>query len=398
MFLAGCTAQEHQTLPNSFAPKKIRAEGRILPFDIASARVVPVDESTIRKLPVGQLPVVPTNTNVTPAGEPRVIAISETDLGEQEPPRILSPVITRKPAGRPEAIIAKDAVGKDHNSHNFTCFKRLQGLKNDFIYSVAEDHDGNIWTGVSEGGICVYDGKSIRQLPRTDSFPIELALCIFPDRAGNVWFGSLDQGAMRYDGRRFTHFDTRSGLPSNTVRGIAEDRDGNIWLATNGGAVKYDGEYFTIFTEQQGLSGSEVVSLLEDKSGTLWFGANSGLNRLINNSAGENNAAQNLYFKSYTYEDGFLRVSCRGNSLVQARDGAIWIGTVERLTVLHPEGELPDTIPPNIQLTSIDLFNEQIDWSGFESNKDTFHCRRRGKIVARNKGKIDMYFVEPNAG
>lgn len=744
VFLAGCTAREHQTLPNSFAPKKIRAEGRVLPFDLATARVVPVDESRLRKIPVGPLDVVPTNTNVTRAGEPKVIPMTVTELVVPGPPRLFSPAITSVPCGKPDVIIAKDAVGKDHNSHNFTCFKRLQGLKNDFItslvqdqngnlwfgssggglsqydgkrfstyltgqglksnriralltdrnnrlwigddsggltrfdgkafvhfsdtlltgnvgealledragniwinlingvirydqkeftyfpladdgtsilsfgedrmgniwigtsrgdiirydgerfvqykskdpdrllnvtgikedrrgnlwfvcldggalqydggrfslyakteglgdnylkavledrlgnlwfgtgegltkfdgtyftfyteadglsyrsinclledrygnlwmgtnsgglvryegklfthfndydglsnkliygvsvdrndqiwistygggvnkyngksfthytsgtvisrnfvlgttedylgniwfatwgggigkfdgstytyltaregltgnfiYCVAEDHNGNIWTGVSDGGICAYDGKSIRQLPRSDSFPFEFALCIFPDRAGNIWFGSLDQGVMRFDGHQFTQFDTRSGLPSNTVRGIAEDRDGNIWLATNGGAVQYDGESFTIFTEQQGLSGIEVVSILEDKSGTLWFGTNSGLNRLINDLPDENTGERELYFKSYTYEDGFLGVSCRSNSLAQAGDGAIWIGTVERLTVLHPEGELPDTIPPNIQLTSIDLFSEQIDWTGFGRNKDT---------------------------
>jgi hypothetical protein len=36
-----------------------------------------------------------------------------------------------------------------------------------------------------------------------------------------------------------------------------------------------------------------------------------------------------------------------------------------------------------------------ISGSTYELVKDKFKCTHRGKIQAKNKGEIDMYFVEP---
>jgi len=39
-----------------------------------------------------------------------------------------------------------------------------------------------------------------------------------------------------------------------------------------------------------------------------------------------------------------------------------------------------------------------ISGSTYELVKDKFNCRYRGKIEAKNKGMIDMYFVEGEMG
>jgi len=36
-----------------------------------------------------------------------------------------------------------------------------------------------------------------------------------------------------------------------------------------------------------------------------------------------------------------------------------------------------------------------ISQSTYQKVKDQFHCVHRGKVVAKGKGEIDMYFVEP---
>ncbi|MBI4649613.1 MAG: hypothetical protein HY738_24185, partial [Bacteroidia bacterium] len=71
-------------------------------------------------------------------------------------------------------------------------------------------------------------------------------------------------------------------------------------------------------------------------------------------------------FKTYTYEDGFLGIGVNGGNngknVYEADNGTIWIAANDRLTAYHPEGDIPDTIPPCVQLTSIELFNEPIAW------------------------------------
>src|SRR6185295_12565016 len=76
-------------------------------------------------------------------------------------------------------------------------------------------------------------------------------------------------------------------------------------------------------------------------------------------------------FKSYTYEDGFLGIGCNAHAIFEDKNGTIWIGANDRLTAYHPEGDQPDTIPPNIPPTGICFFNENIPWTNLEQKKDT---------------------------
>ena len=77
------------------------------------------------------------------------------------------------------------------------------------------------------------------------------------------------------------------------------------------------------------------------------------------------------FFKTYMYEDGLPRVSVNtGNAIFEARNGTLWIGTNDRLTAFRPSDEIVDTIPPNIQLTGITLFNENIPWQQLVSYQE----------------------------
>jgi signal transduction histidine kinase len=178
-------------------------------------------------------------------------------------------------------------------------------------------------------------------------------------------------------------------LSANTVSCILEDKSGNFWFGTDGGVFRLDreGTAFTHFTEKEGLSNNNVQSICEDRSGNLWFGTAFGLNKLsakslLNLSADatgkggfndlpNNDRAGDVLFKSYTYEDGFLGAQCNPNAIYEDKNGTIWIGSEDRLTAYHPEGDKRDTIAPNMQLTGIALFNENIPWVSLEQKKDT---------------------------
>jgi two-component sensor histidine kinase len=65
-------------------------------------------------------------------------------------------------------------------------------------------------------------------------------------------------------------------------------------------------------------------------------------------------------------------------TLCQDSKGNIWVGTNDRLTCFHPVGDIPDSIPPGIQLTGISLFNENINWLNLEKKKDTSQLLSNG--------------------
>ena len=269
-----------------------------------------------------------------------------------------------------------------YDGKSFTHFTEKEGLSNNVVCSILEDKSGNLWFGTNGGGVSKYDGKSFTHFTEKEGLSNNDVRSILEDKSGNLWFGTYGGGVSKYDGKSFTHFTEKEGLSNNVVRSILEDKSGNLWFGTNGGGVsKYDGKSFTHFTEKEGLSNNVVLSILEDKSGNLWFGTRFGLSKLsvgklveINEKVKSNSVKEeDIFFKNYTYEDGFLGIGCNGNSICEAKDGAIWIGANDRLTVYHPAvaGEIADTSAPNIQLTSVELFNENVAWVNLEKKKDS---------------------------
>ncbi|HKH62687.1 MAG TPA: two-component regulator propeller domain-containing protein, partial [Flavitalea sp.] len=186
----------------------------------------------------------------------------------------------------------------------------------------------------------------------------------------------------------------REGLKDNDVESIFEDKSGNLWIGfLNGGVSMYDGKRFIHFTDEQGLSNNEVITISEDKAGNLWFGTATGLSKLEKNRLDSFNTAitdgtfsglmrSGSLFKTYVYEDGFSDNSIGfGKTIHEAKDGTIWIGTEERLTAFHPGAETTDTIPPNIQLTGLSLFNEKIAWQNLDKQTDTNIVLGNGMVV-----------------
>jgi signal transduction histidine kinase/streptogramin lyase len=309
-----------------------------------------------------------------------------------------------------------------YDGKSFTNFTQKEGFHH--VWNMLEDKSGNLWFG-SYWGIRKYDGKSLTHFAEKD---IDVK-CMMEDKSGNLWFGTHSGGVSKYDGKNFTRFTEKEGLSNNGVRSIEEDNGGNLWFATlgglskydpaeggksftnfnekgglsdnkvvsilkdksgnlwigsiHGGVSKYDGNNFTHFAEKDGLSNNNVRSIMEDKNGNLWFGTAFGLNKLEKDKlaslgkATANEAASILgdgapLFKTYTYEDGFSGISVAwGKTIYEAKDGTIWIAAGDRLTAYHPGEDTPDTIPPNIQLTGLSLFNENISWQNLDKEVDT---------------------------
>ena len=294
-----------------------------------------------------------------------------------------------------------------YDGKNFTRFAESEDICHNSIYCMLEDKKGNLWFGTFGEGVCKYDasgdaasddaGKSFTYFTKKEGLSDDKIFSMLEDKKGNLWFGTFGGGVTKYDpsvhrsgGSGFTHFTEKEGLSNNYVRSILEDTSGNLWFSTEGGGVnKYDGKSFTHFTEKEGLSSNIVSSSIQDKSGNLWFGTSFGLNKLEKNKLASfdkkaeeksihsktnldktpfNLIESEPFFKNYTNEDGFAGIGVKPDgSICETRDGNIWIPADDRLTVMYPEAEVMDTTGPNLQLTSLTLFNENIPWQNFMS-------------------------------
>jgi signal transduction histidine kinase/streptogramin lyase len=160
------------------------------------------------------------------------------------------------------------------------------------------------------------------------------------DRAGNLWVASrgglhrIDNAggadrSYRHDGR------DRASLSDDWVRMTAEDANGAIWVATDNGLnlLLTDGGGFRHFQHDRAdlasLSSDRVQSLFLDRQGTLWVGTNGGLNRVVRNADGT------IRFRRYTTREGLADDSI--GAILQADDGALWLSTANGISRLDPE-------------------------------------------------------------
>ena len=101
-------------------------------------------------------------------------------------------------------------------------------------------------------------------------------------------------------------------------------------------------------------------------------------------------------FKKYTVSEGFLGGGTYENSITQDSNGNIWIGATDRVANYHPEGDIPDTIPPTIQLSGIALFNENINWLDAEKKKDSTIILNNGsKLKHFNFSGLTPWYNQP---
>jgi len=255
-----------------------------------------------------------------------------------------------------------------YDGRSITKYTSKSGLVNDFGYCLLEDKSGNIWMG-SASGVSKFDGKSFTNYTTAQGLSGNSILSMYEDHNGDIWFGTQDNGATKYDGKDFTRFQ---GIRDETINSICEDQNGIMWLATNEGVNRFDGKYFTLYTTEQGLSTNNVNNVFKRNNGELWISTTNGLNKLNPRSLKSNTGYGAFYtFKRYTISEGFLGVGTYWNSITEDNKGNLWFSAKGRITNYHPEGDIPDTVPPGLQLTSIRLFNQRVDWYDLAKRKDT---------------------------
>jgi ligand-binding sensor domain-containing protein/serine phosphatase RsbU (regulator of sigma subunit) len=283
---------------------------------------------------------------------------------------------------------------------SFTNFTKKEGLSNNTVFSILEDKIGNLWFGTDGGGVCLYNGNCVDDIINGTNL---------------YQHAQSDLKSNKKKFKTFTNFTEKDGLSNNVVNAILEDNTGNIWLGTPGGASRYNGncvedvgigtnlleppikhtkgnkkdlvKSIMSFTEKEGLVDNAVLNMVQDVDGNIWFGTNKGLSKAARlqlkklEEKNENfNPIKEAFFYNYVYNDGFLGVNCRRNSVLQDSKGKIWWGA-DVLTRYDPKGSFVDTTAPEVNLTKLKLFGEEITWA----NLNAVYSDSAGKEIIKVK-------------
>jgi len=146
-----------------------------------------------------------------------------------------------------------------------------------YVNVLFEDRERNIWFG-TWGGLKKITNNRITYYNTDNGFPGGIVWSMYQDHWGNIWIGvSWASFVVRYDNRNFEAITLANGFQLNLITSISSDNEDNLWFGENDmGAIKYNGSLMKAYTVKNGLPGNLITTILKDKEGYLWFGTMGG--------------------------------------------------------------------------------------------------------------------------
>ena len=252
---------------------------------------------------------------------------------------------------------------------SFTNYTTENGLSNNSIRSIIVDKDDLVWFGTYGNGISSFDGEKFTCYLEKDGLASNFVKTLIEDKKGNIWIGTYRNGVSCFDGSSFTNYTTEEGLNNDYIRSLYEDKKGNIWIGSYGGGLSsFDGEIFTHYTVEQGLSNNIVRSIIEDNSARIWITTEKGISVLVTNNA--KNELNNSKIFTFNKLDGLKGLDFNSNSVCIDDNNKLWWGSGKSVTMLNLNNFKFPKEKPVIQLNSIDINQQFID----------FHALKRDSV------------------
>jgi ligand-binding sensor domain-containing protein/signal transduction histidine kinase len=154
------------------------------------------------------------------------------------------------------------------------------GLSNNFVRAMTQDHDGSMWVAADEGlNHITWEGGR----PHIVSYEMRDGLAYFSTRTlledsdGDLWIGT-ERGVSHLHKGAFVSDAATSALADMKVWAIHEDANGSLWFGTrNNGLFRYSGGKLAQFSAADGLPGNAIYQILEDNAGHLWLSGPNGI-------------------------------------------------------------------------------------------------------------------------
>ncbi|HEY1107635.1 MAG TPA: triple tyrosine motif-containing protein, partial [Opitutaceae bacterium] len=235
-----------------------------------------------------------------------------------------------------------------------TSWGQGEGVASLVIRTLFVSRTGDVWVVGGRPGALL----RFRQGERTDfklpSTPDSL-WSIAEDAQGNIWTGGTRGVLFRVtpDGR-VTDETPRTPQELGPIRALHATSDGALWLAyEQGGIGRLKAGKFNRFTAAHGLADDNLRQILSDGEGWLWFVSVQRLFKIrqaeLDRAAeGESTPLQPVYYG----EDHGVRLTLgRSVGAVRTRDGLLWVPLATSLAIADPRLPQAPLGPPPVFIT-----------------------------------------------
>lgn len=216
-----------------------------------------------------------------------------------------------------------------------TVWQTEQGLPQNTVNAMLQDHQGYIWIGTF-GGLARFDGERFTVFANSPGFSSARILALHASRSGVLWIGTVDGGLIRLQDGIATAYSEHDGLPSPYVSSIREDAEGKIWINTARGIAQFTGTRLEAYPVHRGRAIDTFY--LQERDGSMWFRSQGEVLRF----GADGSTAT-------------LADSRRSASLIgEARDGSVWIGFPgEYRMVRHFERKFSEVQLPTLPRSTV---------------------------------------------
>ncbi len=232
----------------------------------------------------------------------------------------------------------KDGLNK-FDGYSFTIYTHnpydSTTISSNYIGALFEDGSEILWVISNDGDINLMDSKT--EVSHKIPVNIQYITSIAEDREGNIWIGTYRSGLYLIKRKniltsnfQITNYKHHPGEPTsisdNDVLSIAADNDGVLWIGTNSGLDKFSShtqkrfEHYILNKKAPANKiDNAISSVLINNDSTLWLGSASGL--IFFN---KNNGRFKLYPNGFRYErvkygEGLI------SDIVKDRVGNLWM-------------------------------------------------------------------------
>ncbi|WP_010522879.1 two-component regulator propeller domain-containing protein [Aquimarina agarivorans] len=298
-----------------------------------------------------------------------------------------------------------------------------QGLSQNDVNSICQDHNGFIWLATHDG-LNKYDGYSFTtyraSAENKNSLATNLINELVVDNDGFIWTLNIDKGISRFDPETETAINfmnvpyDKTSIISNSAISLYADHQNRLWVMTIKGLDVLDinqlpdnnefEHYFDIIKKPSGSTKfAYVTTVFQDSQEQIWVGTNVGLYKAFSNANGK------LTFIDVTEQEGLAK-GTSVQKIIADTHGAIIIATTSHLMYKKNNQSkfkvIDEGFYPNIVVD-----NENKLWTGsnnglfcykYDPNKKQFYNRKNFKNDIYNPKSInrnairDIFIDESN--
>ncbi|MBI9050579.1 MAG: hypothetical protein JEZ00_14255 [Anaerolineaceae bacterium] len=228
-----------------------------------------------------------------------------------------------------------------------------QGLSQSTVNAILQDQNGFLWFATQDG-LNRYDGYDFEIYQSSpgdeNSLSHNFILSLAEDQQGNIWIGTNGFGLDKFNPRKGTFEHYQQTKSDQYIRGryilaLYTSPDETLWAGTEDGLSRYDAKLnrFIDINAVNQHSDSGIISIFQDKAGMLWLGTHE-----------EGPAMYNPQTDMFTFLNPLLPNSINTiqsvKSIIQEKNGDIWFATSQGVLIFNPQTEQFSDFPGSAEI------------------------------------------------